>query len=1060
MRSGETRRFAHGGNITCTSVPDPAHSPLEMPPQPRKDTSASYEAMGPSPKPLLNTPKAFVPDATLHVDGFDIAAQTGEPLIDALNRAASMRGATKIPQVCYLPPMGAIGSCDTCMVERDGQLIRACETAVSGGERILTNSSRADVAQREAFDRLLENHDLYCTVCDNNNQNCTVHNTTSDIKVKHQARPYTKKPYPQDHSNPFYRYDPDQCILCGRCVEACQNVQVNETLTIDWEREHPRVLWDGGETIDGSSCVSCGHCVTVCPCNALMEKGMLGHAGYLTNLPAGVLDDMITAVKGVEPSTGYGPILAISEMESEMRHQRVKRTKTVCTYCGVGCSFDIWTRDRHILKVEPAHGPANGISTCIKGKFAWDFVNSPDRVRKPLKRVTSEGIETFVEIEWEEAIQMVADNFTRIKREHGPDALGFIASSKCSNEESYLMQKLARAVIGTNNVDNCSRYCQTPASKGLSRTVGYGGDSGSISDIEIADLVIIIGANTAESHPVLATRVKRSHKHRGQRLIVSDLRKNEMAERADLHLRPSPSTDEVWIQAVTKHLIDTGRHDQAFIDQWVDQWPEFLKSLEAYTLEHAEKVTGISVATLKQVADEIANADKVCVLWAMGVTQHCGGADTSTSICNMLLATGNFKRPGTGAYPLRGHNNVQGASDFGSMPDVFSGYQKVDSAEIRGKFEAAWGVTLPVTTGLDNRQMITAIHDGKLHSLYIKGEDTITSDANANDVAEALGKLDFLVVQDIFFSETCRYADLVLPAAPSLEKEGTFVSTERRIQRFYQAFEPLGDSKPDWQILQLIAQKLGSAGGWDYKHPSDVMEEVASLTPILEGVTYERLEGYKTLQWPVAKDGSDQPLLYTKEFPLPGGKATFFPLEYVPPSEEVNEIYDLHLNNGRLLEHFEQGNMTYRSEGITEIAPLTFLEISPELAQDRGIDTGRYVKLESPYGQLRVQVLVTHRVEGKQMYMPLSSILEPVNKLTSSHLDRATHTPAFKELSVKMTVLPDQGDSPLPRRNFRFGHRTPTDGVEVEKKRARADYHVPGSKPQDKLVQIKTMEPV
>ena len=1008
------------------------------------------------PKPLLNTPSILRPDTEVQIDGLAVAAEVGEPLIDVINRvAASVPGGRSVPQVCYLPEMGAIGACDTCMVEANGKLVRACETPVAAGMHINSRSEIADIGQREAFDRVLKNHDLYCTVCDNSNQNCTIHNTTAELNVQHQAREFTPKPYPQDHSNPFYRYDPSQCILCGRCVEACQNVQVNETLTIDWEREIPRVMWDGGEKIDGTSCVSCGHCITVCPCNALMENAMLGSAGYLTSLPAKALDDMIAMVKGVEPGTGYSPILALSDMEAEMRHQRVKRTKTVCTYCGVGCSFDVWTRDRKVLKIEPAHGPANGISTCVKGKFGWDFINAPDRLVKPLLR---QG-DTFVEISWDAALDLIVEQFTKIKTEHGPDALAFIASSKCTNEESYLMQKLARAVVGTNNIDNCSRYCQTPASKGLSRTVGYGGDSGSISDIEIADLVIIIGSNTSESHPVLATRVKRSHKHRGQRLIVADLRKHEMAERADIFFQPNPSTDEVWLQAVTKHLIDTGRHNQPFIDEWVNKWDEFRTSLEPYTLEYAEKITGIPVPRLMQIADEIAAVDKVCILWAMGVTQHCGGSDTSTAICNLLLATGNFKRPGTGAYPLRGHNNVQGASDFGSMPDVFSGYQKVDDAEVRGKFEADWGVSLPMSKGLDNREMIAAIHEGKLHSLYIKGEDTIISDANATDVDEALRKLDFLIVQDIFFSETCRYADLVLPASPSLEKDGTFVSTERRIQRLYKALDPLGDSKPDWEIIQLIAQRMGGAGGWNYKHPSDVMEEVARLTPTFAGVTYERLEGYKSLQWPVAKDGTDQPLLYTGDFPLPGGKARFWPLEYVGPSEETTSVYDLHLNNGRLLEHYEQGNMTYRVPGIKAIAPETFVEVSPELAEERGIATGRYVQLESPYGRVKVQVLVSDRVKGKQMYMPMNSIENPVNRLTSSHVDRATHTPAFKELSVRMIVLPEMGESPLPRRNFRFGHRTPTDGVEVEKKRARADYWVPGTRAEDKLVQIRTTTP-
>jgi formate dehydrogenase major subunit len=783
-----------------------------------------------------------------------------------------------------------------------------------------------------------------------------------------------------------------------------------------------------------------------------MEKSMIGHAGYITNLPPKVLDDMIEVVKGIEPPIGYGPILALSETEAEMRNQRVKRTKTVCTYCGVGCSFDVWTRDRHILKIEPLEGPANGISTCVKGKFAWDFVNSTDRLTRPLLR---QG-DTFVPITWDEAMDVIHEKWTKIKTEHGPDALAFIASSKCTNEESYLMQKLARQVVGTNNVDNCSRYCQTPASMGLQRTVGYGADSGSIADIEQAALVVIIGSNTSESHPVLATRVKRSHKHRGQRLIVADLRRHEMAERADIFLRPNPSTDEVWLSGVAKYILDHKLADMEFVNKWVNRFDEYARSLEPFTLEHVEAVTGIPQATIVTVANEIAAAKSVCILWAMGVTQHCGGSDTSTCISNLLLLTGNYKRPGTGAYPLRGHNNVQGASDFGSMPNIFSGYQKVDDDVIRAKFEADWECTLPVTKGLDNREMIEAIHHGKLKAMYIKGEDTITSDSNANDVGEALRKLDFLIVQDINFSVTCEYADLILPASPSLEKDGTFVNTERRIQRLYKALEPLGESKPDWEILQLIAKRMGAK--WDYKHPSEVMDEVARLTPSMAGVSYERLEGYKSLQWPVAKDGTDTPLCYVDKFPFPDGKARFWPLEYLAPSEEQNAHYDLHLNNGRLLEHFEQGSMTYRSPGIKHITPETFVEVSPELAEERGLTSGRYVQLESPYGRVKVQVLVSDRVQGKQLYMPMNSVEEPVNKMTSSHTDRATHTPAFKETSVHMTILPEQGENPLPRQNFRWGTRTPRSGVEVERKWAQPGYHVPGTQEADKLVQIKSTQ--
>ena len=551
---------------------------------------------------------------------------------------------------------------------------------------------------------------------------------------------------------------------------------------------------------------------------------------------------------------GYGGILKVSEMESEMRKSRIKRTKTVCTYCGVGCSFDVWTKDRHILKVEPAEGAANGVSTCIKGKFGWGHINSSDRLTKPLIR---EG-EAFREASWDEALSLVARRFTEIKAATGPDSLAFISSSKCTNEESYLMQKLARAVIGTNNMDNCSRYCQAPATAGLFRTVGYGGDSGSITDIGQAGLVVIIGSNTAESHPVLATRVKRAHKMHGQKLIVSDLRENEMAQRADVFLHPRPGTDLIWLSAVTKYIFDKGLANQTFIDQWVHRATDFKESLKFFTLEMASERCGLPIETLTKVAHMIVEADGVCILWAMGVTQHTMGSDTSTAISNLLLTTGNYMRAGTGAYPLRGHNNVQGASDHGAMPNFFPGYQEVADPAIRAKFEKAWKVSLPPKPGLDNHMMVDAIHAGKLKAMYLFGEEMSLVDSNANFVGDALAKLDFFVVQEIFFSETCRFADVILPASPSLEKEGTFTSTERRIQRLYQVLEPLGESRPDWIIIQDIANRLGA--GWKYEHPSQIYEEIAALTPLMAGVTYERLEGYKTLQWPVAEDGSDQPL--------------------------------------------------------------------------------------------------------------------------------------------------------------------------------------------------------
>jgi formate dehydrogenase major subunit len=977
----------------------------------------------------------------ISINGTEYEAASGERLIDAINRAG-----VHLSQVCYHPQLGPIQTCDTCIVEVNGELVRACASLTVPGMKVITTGAEAHAARTEAFDRILRNHQLYCTVCDNNNGNCTVHNTTKLLGVEHQHYPFQTKPYEVDYSNPFYRYDPGQCILCGRCVEACQDLQVNETLSIRWEDPHPRVLWDGGAPIGESSCVSCGHCVTVCPCNALMEKSMLGHAGFMTGLSKPALDGMINVVKSLEGETGYNAILKVSEVEAAMRETRTRRTKTVCTYCGVGCSFDVWTKDRHILKVEPAEGPANGVSTCIKGKFAWDFVNSPERLTKPLVR---EG-DRFREAEWDEALDIVAGRFKETKTLHGADALACIASSKCTNEEAYLMQKLARAVIGTNNVDNCSRYCQSPATAGLFRTVGYGGDSGSIADIEQADLVLIVGSNTAESHPVLATRVKRAHKLHGQKLIVADLREHEMARRADLLLRPRPSTDLVWLSAVSRYILDHGLAHTEFLGQWTHGLEEYRKSLEPFTLEFASKTCGISIDTLKQVAGMIAQAERVCILWAMGVTQHSNGSDTSTAISNLLLVTGNYMRPGTGAYPLRGHNNVQGASDHGAMPNLLPGYQSVDDAEVRARFETHWGVSLPSTKGLDNHEMVDAIHQNKLRAMYLCGEEMSLVDSNANYVADAFRKLDFFVVQDIFFSATCRYADVVLPASPSLEKEGTFTSTERRVQRLHQVFEPLEGSRPDWVIIQDVANRL--AAGWKYRNPSEIMDEIAALSPMFAGVNYSRLEGYKTLQWPVAADGSDQPLLYTKGFHFPDGKARLFPLAWREAPEQPDATFDLHLNNGRLLEHFHEGNLTNRSPGIHAKTPDTFVEVSPELARLRGIESGTLVQLTSRRGSVRVRALVTDRVQNGQLYMPMNSTSSPVNLLTSSHVDPVTHTPAYKETEVQMQVLEPKGESPLPRINPRFGHPTPQHGVEVERKWRQAGYRFPGNT----LIQIET----
>ncbi|AWN22781.1 formate dehydrogenase subunit alpha [Deinococcus irradiatisoli] len=1019
----------------------------------RKESRRSHE----TPQPEFYAPtsgRAGQPDigpvrggkaVSIQIDGGHFIAQSGELLVDAINRAQ-----VQLSQVCYHPQLGSIQTCDTCIVDVGGTLVRACGTPVTDGLVVKTQTSAARTAQREGMDRILANHDLYCTVCDNNNGNCTVHNTVELLDVQHQARPYEPKPYEQDLSNPFYRYDPDQCILCGRCVEACQNLQVNETLSINWESENPRVLWDGGKPIGDSSCVSCGHCVTVCPCNALMEKSMIGEAGVITGIPLPVFNAAVGVVKGIEPSTGYDAIFKLSEIEAATREGYVKRTKTVCTYCGVGCSFDIWTKDRQILKVEPLHGAANGVSTCVKGKFGWDYVNNPERLRTPLIREHGPEGSYFREAGWDEALDLVARRMREVKAQHGPDALAFVASSKCTNEEAYLVQKLARAVIGTNNVDNCSRYCQSPATQGLWRTVGYGGDSGTIKDLEIARMIVTVGSNTTESHPVLATRIKRAQKLHGQKVVVFDLREHELAKRADVYLRPKAGTDFVWLTALSKYILDSGRAAQDFLDQHVNGLDDYRQSIEEFTLEFAEAETGLSQADLKKVAEMLLEASDrsqeggVCICWAMGVTQQMGGSETSTAISNLLLVTGNYMRPGTGAYPLRGHNNVQGASDFGAMPTMMPGYEKISKPGVIEKYEAAWNTRLSRERGLDNTQMIDAMLDGSLHFLYLNGEEMGLTDANSNRAQHAFEALDFMVVQDITMSDSAKFADVVLPASPALEKDGSFVNTERRIQRLYQAMAPYENSKPDWEILQLVANRLGA--GWNYQHPADIMHEAASLADLFAGVTYERLEGYKTLLWPVNADGSDTPLLYTEKFHTSDGKAILYPAVYQPRSQPERVDYDLHLNSGRMLEHFHEGNMTFHVPGIAAQVPDSFVEVSPELAAERGLKDGSLVRLVSPHGAVRLRTIITDRVHGKALYVPLNvrDAADAVNRLTGINKDAITNTPAYKDTAVRMEVLGEDGPTPLPKSNHRYHRPTPQAGVEVQRKWARPDYAFPG----------------
>ncbi|HEX7369685.1 MAG TPA: formate dehydrogenase subunit alpha [Rhodanobacteraceae bacterium] len=970
---------------------------------------------------------------TITLDGQALSGPPDQPLIDFL-----LAHGIDLPHVCYLRALGPVQTCDTCWVEVDGELKRACALRSADGMKIVSANGRAKQARDEGMNRILAKHELYCTLCENNTGDCQLHNTFAAMDIPIQRYPFERKPYDKDTSSPFYTYDPDQCILCGRCVEACQNVEVNETLSIDWSMDRPRVLWDGGKPIDESSCVHCGHCVTVCPCNALMEKTMQStDAGPFTGLPESLKRPMIDMVKAWEDTVGTPPITGVSKMDMHWRQPEIKRTKTVCTYCGVGCSFEMWTRGRQLLKVQPMQeAPANGISTCIKGRFAWDFINSEERLTTPLIRENGR----FREASWDEALDLVARRLLEIRDKHGPRSIGFIASSKASNEEAYLTQKIARLIIGTNSVDNSSRYCQSPATKGLQRTVGIGADSGTIRDIEKSEVVVLVGTNTAENHPVIASRIKRAHKLHGQKLIVFDLRKHEMAERADIFLHTKPSTDLVWASAFARYMFDHGLADMEFLNARVEKVDEYRASLEPFTMDFAAEITGLPKQQLIEAAEMIGNAKSVCLLWAMGITQHGHGADTSTALSNLMLVTGNFGKPGTGGYPMRGHNNVQGASDFGALKTVYPGYEKVTDEEARARWAKGWGVApeqLSNEKGLDNFEMTEKAGD-ELKAMYIIGEETAVSESNAQETHKHFSKLDFMVVEDMFVGVTASFADVVLPACASIEKEGTFVNTERRIQRFYEVMPPLGDSRPDWRILTDLAARMGH--DWGYTHPSQIMDECAGIAKVFAGVNYERLEGFKSLVWPVKQDGTDTPLLYTDKFHMPGGKAVLYPLKWQPPKETPDAEFDLHVNNGRLLEQFQSMNQTGKGWRVNSEVPCWFIEIGRDLAAERGIEDGAWLRVISRRGAVKVRALVTDRVHGNELYLPIHHEKPAMNKLTGDDHDPDVNTPAYKELAVRIEKLGETGASPLPRNNYRYGNPTPRKGVGVEQKWARKDY--------------------
>jgi formate dehydrogenase major subunit len=752
-----------------------------------------------------------------------------------------------------------------------------------------------------------------------------------------------------------------------------------------------------------------------------MSDDLDGVAGYMQEAKAQALQNVEHVAEGVAAETlPEGKLFEIAQSIGDKRLEELNVADTTCGYCAVGCRFDLYSDGEEVLAARPTadeDAPVNGISTCVKGKFGYDFVNSDDRLTTPLVR-DEDG--EFRAATWDEALTRAAEGLGRIKEEYGGDALSVIASSKATNEENYLMGKFARQVLDTNSVDNCNRLCHSSTVAGLAKTYGYGAASITTDDLEIADCILLTGSNTTEAHPVLATRIKQNVRD-GADLLVFDPREIQIAEYATQYSRVKPGYDAVWINGITRHIVNNDLYDEAFVTERTTGFEDVKESVQEFTPEVVEEVTGVPHEEIVSAAETIATADACVFGWTLGLTEHSHGTENVMAMANLAAVTGNLGKPGAGVSPFRGQNNVQGGGgDMGPLPDNFPGYQDIADDEIRAKFEDAWDCEISPEYGYYTTQMFLAADDDDLRGMYIIGENAALSEPGVNHAEQVLEDLDFLVVQDLFVTETAQYADVVLPACSFVEKTGTFTNTDRTVQMVKEVMEPKGDSRPDWKILQDLAGRMGR--DWDYANTAEIMEEVNSLTPLYGGVTHERVEAEGGLQWPCPdEDHPGTVRLYEDEFNTDDGTAHLQAVGYSEPAETPNEEYPFTLTTGRVLYQYHTGTMTHREEGIMKYTPSDFVEIHPTTAASHGIESGDMVRIESRRGEIVVPAQVTDRIGPESVFVPIHFAESAVNRLTDEeHLDPAAATPEYKVSAVRVTPVEGEPE-PVTTADFEAG---------------------------------------
>ncbi len=905
-----------------------------------------------------NTPIQF------SLNGQDIEAGADETILQA-----AQRHGVEIPRLCYKEGYRSDGNCRVCMVEVEGErtLAPSCCRKPAAGMKIDSESDRVLHSQKMVLELLLADMPL---------QGASPYRLDSELD--HWAtklnvfspRFEPREPVAPDLSHPAIAVNLDACIQCTRCIRACREEQVNDVIGYAMRGKHSEIVFDMGDLMGESTCVACGECVQACPTGALMPARNVGL---------------------VKPD---------------------KQVDSVCPYCGVGCLLTFNVKNNHIQYIEGRDGPSNQSRLCVKGRYGFDYVHHPARLTRPLIRKsgtpkTSQIIESrslhryFREASWEEALDAAATGLRSIRDAAGSQALAGFGCAKGSNEEAYLFQKLVRTGFGTNNVDHCTRLCHASSVAALLETIGSGAVSNQVADGTRAEVIIVIGARPNDNHPVAATFMKNAAVN-GSKLIVIEPYNSEMYLHAHGFLQVRPGTDVLLLNGMMHTIINEGLHDQSFIDAHTDGFAALRETVQQYSPEKVAPICAIAADTIKEVARLYATAKTAIIFWGMGISQHVHGTDNARCLISLALMTGQIGRPGTGLHPLRGQNNVQGASDMGLIPMVYPDYQPVNDAEIKKKFEELWGTELDPDSGKTVVEIMHSVYAGEITGMYIMGENPAMSDPNLQHAREALTRLQHLVVQDIFFTETCGFADVILPASAFPEKSGTFTNTDRRVQLGRQAITPPGDARQDLWIIQELARRLGL--DWDYPGPETVFEEIRQAVPSMAGMTWERLEQHDSLTYPLTReDDPGEPIIFRDGvFPTEDGRGRFVAAEYIEAAELPDDDYPFIFMTGRQLEHWHTGTMTRHSRVLNTIEPWPYILINPEDLRALEMESGDLLEVESRRGKLTVATRVDEGMQPGVVMMPFTYNEAAANLITNDALDPFGKIPEFKFCAIRV----------------------------------------------------------